>query len=111
VSSKIEVTGTFVFHDGLAEFVFGENTMQFHRVSNMDELRAALVGIATYGTQASIEFVMASGGKTEQPPQAKEGVVEKSERSFREFEQKAQEHLVQAQKDYEAATANVLPKV
>jgi hypothetical protein len=110
--TKIEVPGTFIFESGEADFAFGEKTITFSRITSVEELRAVLVAIVHYGTQASIESIQK--GETSDravPPtvarvaQGLDSVIKNSEHSFRQHVRNTEEALRRAEKDYEAATA------
>ena len=118
--SRIEVSGSFVFNDGTAEFTFADKTIEFHRVSTMDELRGCLVLIAQTGAQRSVESILRGPGETEGTSpgtggesatslaKAQAGIqqaIQEHERSFREHLQNTEQQLKEAQTDHVAATA------
>ena len=70
--AKIEVTGTFVFGEGTAEFTFADKTIEFHRITSMEELRGCLVLIAQTSAQRSVESILR--GPDEAAPAEEEAV-------------------------------------
>lgn len=116
--ARIEVSGTFVFDEGTAEFTFADKTIEFHRISTTDELRGCLVLIAQTGAQRSVESILRGPCDTQSgdsPPvkertslaQAQFGIQEAiraHERSFREHLANTEQQLKEAQEGHAAAT-------
>ena len=112
--ARIEVSGTFVFNDGTAEFTFADKTIEFHRVTTMDELRGCLVLIAQTGAQQSVESILrgpedqeAGGDSTTSLAKAQAGIqqaIQAHERSFRENLANTEKQLKEAQEVHAAAT-------
>ena len=125
--TTIEVNGTFIFTNGKVTFVFDEKSVVFNEISNIDELKAVLIGIASHGTQASLQSILgaAAPGPVAQGPVAPETVASDpleaarqrieqvlgdSERAFRDHTLKTQEALRKAEETYAAATSTDLGK-
>lgn len=112
--SRIEVSGSFVFNDGTAEFTFADKTIEFHRVTTIDELRGCLMLIAQTGAQRSVESILrgpeGSESTAKQPTslaKAQSGIqeaIQAHERSFREHLANTEKQLKEAQEGYVAAT-------
>ncbi len=115
--SSIEVSGSFVFRDGTAEFTFADKTIEFHRVTTIDELRGCLVLIAQTGAQRSVESILRGpenpdkkGESTTSFVKAQAGIqhaIQEHERSFREHLATTEKQLKEAQADHAAATTAV----
>lgn len=110
----IEVHGKFIFDQDSIDFHFdhSDQVMEFGRITNMTEFKAAMIGLVTTGTDAFIKNAF-SGQQGKQPAtHSKSGgqannVLEEMERRFREHQAKTQATLDKLQKDYEAATSSI----
>jgi hypothetical protein len=119
--TRIEAPGTFVFQaDGKATFLFANKEVDFSSITTTDQLKAVLVAIAQHVTQLAFEAILKppnaaqEAGQRGSPADAfrraqeqMQSVLAQSEHAFTEHQRKTAEALQQAQKDYEAATANI----